>query len=340
MPDAVTHADSSAQAPRATAWFSTEQFRERERITAWREFIGRMFCKVNIEPHSPERFTSSATMRVLPGLGIVSGNCSPLSYVQSPDLVENDDVILTVSSQPWELQRCGRAIVFGHGDATVTSAADTGTYSLPFGGRHFGVRVPFALMSPLVTGIEDAFGKRIPADTPALQLLIHYLGGIRNIAGPDTHELQRRAAAHVHELLALAIGATKDAAEGARRGGQHAARLGAIKDDIAGMLDQEDLSLATLAARYRCTPRSIQRLFEAEGTTFSEYLMAQRLARAHRVLTDPRNTGQKISSVAFDCGFGDLSYFHRSFRRHYGESPAAMRAEAARQPDPREGLQN
>jgi transcriptional regulator GlxA family with amidase domain len=144
----------------------------------------------------------------------------------------------------------------------------------------------------------------------------------------------------VHELLALAIGATKDAAEGARRGGQHAARLGAVKDDIAGMLGEEDLSLATLAARYRCTPRSIQRLFEAEGTTFSEYLMSQRLARAHRVLTDPRNADQKISAVAFDCGFGDLSYFHRSFRRHYGESPAAVRAEAARRPDEWEGLPN
>ena len=141
--------------------------------------------------------------------------------------IENDDVILTVSSQPWQLQRRGRDIVlFGRGDATVTSAADTGTYSLPLGGRHFGLRVPFALMSPLVTGIEDAFGRRIPADTPALQLLIHYLGGIRNIAGPDTHVLQQRAATHVHDLLALAIGATKDAADRrpARRPARRAAR--------------------------------------------------------------------------------------------------------------------
>src|SRR5262245_41555461 len=202
MPEAVPSLHAPPQDARAAAWFSTEQFSERERIAAWREFIGRMFCKVNIEPHSPERFASSATMRMLPGLGIVSGNCSPLSYVQSPDLIENDDVIVTVSSQPWELQRQGRDIVFHGGDATVTSAADTGTYRLPFGGRHFGVRVPFALMSPLVPKIEDAFGRRIPVDTPALQLLIHYLGGVRSIAGPGTEVLQRRAAAPVHDLLA------------------------------------------------------------------------------------------------------------------------------------------
>src|SRR5262245_41555462 len=131
---------------------------------------------------------------------------------------------------------------------------------------------------------------------------------------------------------ALALGTTREAEDHARRNGQRAARLRAVKDDIAAMLDQEGLSLATLAARYRCTPRSIQRLFEAEGTTFSEYLLMQRLDRARRLLTDPRNADQKISSVAFDAGFGDLSYFHRSFRRNYGESPAEVR-EAARRYD-------
>jgi AraC-like DNA-binding protein len=339
MPDPAPLANSPPQGSRAPAIrFSTGQFSERDRIPAWREFIGRTFCRVNIEPHSPARFASTATMRMLPGLGIVSGNCSPLSYVQSPDLVENDDVILTVSSRPWQLQRSGREIAFDSGDATVTSAADIGTYRLPLGGRHFGLRVPFALMSPLATDIEDAFGRPIPARTPALQLLIHYLGGIKEISGPDTHVLQRQAATHVHDLLALAVGATRDAAESARRGGQQAAQLRAVKDDIAGMLDQERLSLAALAVRYRCTPRSIQRLFEAEGTTFSEYVVTQRLARAYRILTDPRNADQKISAVAFDVGFGDVSYFHRSFRERYGDSPAAVRAQAAPRPGARAAI--
>jgi hypothetical protein len=32
-----------------------------------------------------------------------------------------------------------------------------------------------------------------------------------------------------------------------------------------------------------------------EGTTFTEYVVAQRLARAHRMLIDPRCDGEKIS---------------------------------------------
>jgi transcriptional regulator GlxA family with amidase domain len=60
--------------------------------------------------------------------------------------------------------------------------------------------------------------------------------------------------------------------------------------------------VATIAARHRIKPRRIQRLFESEGTTFTEYVLAQRLVRAHRVLTNPLYANQKISTIALDIG--------------------------------------
>jgi AraC-like DNA-binding protein len=44
------------------------------------------------------------------------------------------------------------------------------------------------------------------------------------------------------------------------------------------------------------------------------------------MLTDPRRAGEKISSIAYDCGFGDVSYFNRMFRRSYGAVPSEVRA--------------
>jgi len=85
-----------------------------------------------------------------------------------------------------------------------------------------------------------------------------------------------------------------------------------------------------MAHRHACTPRFVQRLFEAEGTTFTAYVQAQRLARAYRVLADPRSESEKISAVAFDCGFGDVSYFNRLFRLQYGAAPSDVRAQARR----------
>lgn len=63
------------------------------------------------------------------------------------------------------------------------------------------------------------------------------------------------------------------------------------------------------------TTRYVQKLFETEGTTFGEYVLNQRLAHAHGLLSDPRRAVEKAASVAFAAGFGDVSYFDRAFRR-------------------------
>jgi AraC-like DNA-binding protein len=36
----------------------------------------------------------------------------------------------------------------------------------------------------------------------------------------------------------------------------------------------------------------------------------------------------KIATIALDAGFGDLSYFNRTFRRRFGVAPSELRAAA------------
>ncbi|HET7716934.1 MAG TPA: helix-turn-helix domain-containing protein [Bauldia sp.] len=47
------------------------------------------------------------------------------------------------------------------------------------------------------------------------------------------------------------------------------------------------------------------------------------------MLTDPRRSGEKISAIALDAGFGDVSYFNRVFRQAYGDTPSGVRARAS-----------
>jgi AraC-like DNA-binding protein len=44
------------------------------------------------------------------------------------------------------------------------------------------------------------------------------------------------------------------------------------------------------------------------------------------MLADPRRLCDKISAIAYDCGFGDISYFNRMFRQRFGETPSDRRA--------------
>jgi AraC-like DNA-binding protein len=70
----------------------------------------------------------------------------------------------------------------------------------------------------------------------------------------------------------------------------------------------------------------VQRLFESVGTTFTDYVLAQRLVFAYQRLADPLRAGVKISTIALDAGLSDLSYFNRRFRRRYGVAPSELRA--------------
>jgi AraC-like DNA-binding protein len=69
-------------------------------------------------------------------------------------------------------------------------------------------------------------------------------------------------------------------------------------------------------------------LFESEGTTFTKYVLEQRLTRAHRMLADPGFCHRTISAIAFEVGFENLSYFNRVFRRTFSATPSDIRAAA------------
>jgi AraC-like DNA-binding protein len=88
------------------------------------------------------------------------------------------------------------------------------------------------------------------------------------------------------------------------------------------------LSVTKVAASQGVTPRYVQMLFEGEGTTFSAFVLGERLAFAHRILSDPRYSGRPIGTIALDAGFGDLSYFNRIFRRTYSGTPTDIRDHA------------
>ncbi len=102
--------------------------------------------------------------------------------------------------------------------------------------------MPVRLLSPLVADLDSAYGRSIPADNPALQLLTRYLGIVQDTGTFAVPELRRQAVAHIHDLIALAIGATRDATEIAKGRGARAAQLPVIKEDIATRLGQPDLS--------------------------------------------------------------------------------------------------
>jgi AraC-like DNA-binding protein len=311
--------------------FSTTDYAPCERLEAWREVYGRTLQKLDVEPLSDEEFHTEATLRRMPGLAINVVRRSAVIHNRRREFVSHDDVGMTVGlTSSFEASQFGRTLTLDCGDAVVLTGAEPAALRAPAYGEYIHLRAPVRALSPLVADLEASYGRRIPAENTALGLLTRYVGILdetETLADPD---LRRQAVTHVHDLMALAIGVARDAAEIADNRGVRAAILRTIKQHIAAHLEQADLSVATVAARNGIGARYLQRLFEAEGTTFTEYVLEERLARAHGLLSDPRQVARKVCAVAFDVGFGDLSYFNRTFRRRFGAAPSEIRAAARR----------
>jgi hypothetical protein len=63
---------------------------------------------------------------------------------------------------------------------------------------------------------EDALARPIPADTEALGLLVDYVETALRKRRLTSPELRQLFTTHVHDLIALAVGATREAGEAAR----------------------------------------------------------------------------------------------------------------------------
>ncbi len=92
----------------------------------------------------------------------------------------------------------------------------------------------------------------------------------------------------------------------------------------------ERITVEGLARRARMTPRQLRSAFRGIlGTSVTAFVRLQRLAAARRLL---ETTDDTVSDIAQACGFYDHSHFANAFRRAYGRSPGAWRAEAATRP--------
>jgi AraC-like DNA-binding protein len=306
--------------------FSLAAMPVQERVPFWREMFGRTVIRADIEPLSEDGFNAEASLRALPGLRTVSCTSSLARIRRTRELAGDgdDDLALVINSSGMTApSQLGREPTVGLGEAVLALNAEPST--MLYSHVTAAVLVPRAALAPLVSNIEDRALHVIPHDNEALRLLVSYVDSFPETLTFATPELRHLTVTHVYDLMALALGATRDGAAVAEQRGLRAARLAAIKGDVIADVGDRNLSVNAVAARHQVSPRYVQRLFEDEGTTFSQFVLERRLSAAHRMLSDPRQAGMTISAIALAAGFGDLSHFNRHFRRRYGATPSDVR---------------
>ena len=285
----------------------------------------RRLYNLRIEPKADVPFRFESTIRALPDVAIAQTLRSPMRTFHSGG---GDEMSLLVPmTGPVSVRTEGTEYELSAGMGHLGWHAARGGVDAPSGVQLLSFRLRRRWLLPLIRNNSDSQGFLVSHDAQAMSLLRAYVRALDFQEAITAPEVGHLVALHIHDLVAQAFGPRRDAQELIELRGGRAARLAAVKADIIANIAGRDVSIDKVAARQRISPRYIGSLFAAAGTTFTDFVLEQRLAHAYRRLTDPRFAGQAISTIAYNSGFGDLSYFNHAFRRRYGTRPSDVRAE-------------
>jgi len=310
-------------APSLLTRFSTHDLPERDRLPMWREEFGRNIVRVDIDPLDREGFRAEATLRALPGLRTVCFAGSAMAFNRTAAMAAQGEealgLIVGAGGNTVTTQRCQESVL-ADGDALPVFADEacflTGT-------RHIGLLVPRSAIRMRVRDLETIRPRKIPRSAAPLQLLMSYLSALPPAEALEDPKLQRMIADHVHDLIALAL-APETSCDTIDAGGVRAARLSLALRHINDGFARPEFDLTAAARMQKITPRYLQLLLESTGTTFSARVNELRLQRALALLVAPGER-RRISDIALDAGFSDISHFNRVFRSRFGDTPRNLR---------------
>jgi AraC-like DNA-binding protein len=313
--------------------WSTEAVPQRESFAFWNDAVCDAFLRVRTERAERAQFQGS----------IASAQVGPLllNRVRSErHLVRRSRNALARDTDDWffvNLHQAGHSILSQGGREQHVDAGDLCFFDST---RPFDLDFPtdMALTCFLLPRGEliaravdapDAVVRAIPRH--GVGALFHsFAAGLAQTASTLAPAEAAQAGVMFVDLLALALGATASTREAARPSVRQAI-FAAIRADIRTHLGDPDLSLPTVAARAHIAPRTLQTLFQEQATSFTGYVLEQRLLLAERQLS--RSASDiSITEIAYAVGFSDLSYFSRCFHRRFGQSPRDFRAAFAAKP--------
>ncbi|MGS2742734.1 helix-turn-helix transcriptional regulator [Halomonas sp. LS-001] len=309
--------------------FSTQHFAPSERLEAAQDIYSAI-AQVQLDAPKNQTPHVETRIRLLPGVSIANVTASSLHAARkSPQVIDgNDDITFLIHPggqggwlshlQAHDTLACtpGRArIVLNHQSGSVDFHGERVNF--------LSVAFSRAQLAPFVNGLDHLPKSLLPPGEPLQHLTRIALALTQHADAMDEYS-SLQLSSQLMDLACLALGATHDASIRSQHGGLREARLKAIKADIK-LLARTPLSLKDLALRHQVSPSYIRALFSNEGTSFTDYLLEQRLQMAFDALTTPQSSPRSVSDIAFHTGFNHLSWFYRAFKQRFGVPPGEAR---------------
>src|SRR5262245_38129032 len=173
---------------------------------------------------------------------------SGVRHGASPIADEDELLLAAVLSGTSVLRQRTHEIELSNGEAVLLRRSN-GPFTIahPDAVHFLGLRIPDVALRPLVGGLDDVAARLIPSRSGVLGLLTGYVRTAMDHGLLTSSPAQATVVSHVHDLVALILGTSGDAARMAKGRGLKAARLRAIMVDAAARIESPGLSAASMA---------------------------------------------------------------------------------------------
>jgi len=312
--------------------FSTSASPESERLPVFCEELIRRPVSLNGAAQPDMRFSGTIKRCLLGMVDVARITASAASYVRTPELVSDgrDAVFAVICLQGSMLCTQGEEPVrIGPGEGIICDNIEPGGLQMEDETHYWALKVARTEIAKMVPHVKRFAGLNLNNTGMAVRLLTRYLDGLH---GGDVVADEREArifGEHLLDLISMAIGVDDETRRLAERRGIRAVRHAAVLREIERNIRDSRLSAAIVAEKLGVTPRYVHFLLEESGRTFSEHVLVRRLKMVEAQLSDIAKGNLKISVIAREAGFTDMSYFNRCFRSHFGETPSGYRKQRA-----------
>jgi AraC-like DNA-binding protein len=318
---------SSATASRIH--FNSDALPERDRFPMFCEEM-RRYAALDILARDDD-FRASIDMRCAGSVGIGHIITTPSDYIRSAPLVRDGDdalcVVLCLDGGAYQTQRDDDQGLRA-GEGVVCDNGRVGSIHVLADSQFWSLKIPRSLIARQLPQVARFAGMKLDRSPAARQLLFGYLQGLRDMDLSADGRARALCEQHLVDLIAVALGAQGDARKCAEERGIRAARRNAVLGAIESRSSDPGLSASAVAVMLGVTARYVHLLLEETGLSFTHHVLRTRLEKAAALLRSPQRRHHKISDIAAEAGFADLSYFNRAFRRHYGATPSDVRRAA------------
>jgi AraC-like DNA-binding protein len=301
-----------------------------ERFSLWQDihFAEMWSVEYGISANLPFEAAIEATAVGELVLGQMSGTIQNATRKASNIAADgNDGYLLLINKADTVLSgiQVGREYGVGQGEAVLVTASEALRMTGADRNVCTNVVVPRVVLTQAFPQIDDRLAFKIGAENEALDLLKNYCQLLETGRALVTPDLTRHATTTLVDLIGLVTGAKGEAAELAGLRGLRAARLQAILANVADNFASPVISAQAVARELGLSARYVHDLLQETGASFAELVLELRLQRAHKMLSQRRNDGVRVSEIAMTSGFSDVSYFNRCFRRRFGYTPTNAR---------------